>query len=141
MHGNHDWVIIGGSYPGALSAWFKHLYPSHVVAAWSSSGVIDAIEDFTAMDYDVFDATNKSSSLCPANIHYTSEQIDYIYLNGSPSERAEMFRKLGVTNTAIEHGDLMYMVADVFTSGVQSGQRTELCAFITSDEWVKDPVG
>jgi len=40
------WVCIGGSYPGALSAWFKATYPDHVVAAWSSSGVIQPIKYF-----------------------------------------------------------------------------------------------
>jgi hypothetical protein len=38
-----QWVCVGGSYPGALSAWFKAKYPNHVVAAWSSSGVINPI--------------------------------------------------------------------------------------------------
>jgi len=37
---NPDWVVIGGSYPGALSAWFKSKYPLAAKAAWSSSGVI-----------------------------------------------------------------------------------------------------
>ena len=37
------WVVIGGSYPGALSAWFKSQYPDLTVASWSSSGVINAI--------------------------------------------------------------------------------------------------
>ena len=41
-----DWIVIGGSYPGALSAWFKSQYPHHAVGSWSSSGVIHAIEDF-----------------------------------------------------------------------------------------------
>lgn len=40
------WVVVGGSYPGALVAWFKNVYPDHAVAAWSSSGVINPIEDF-----------------------------------------------------------------------------------------------
>jgi hypothetical protein len=40
--GIHKWLTIGGSYPGALSAWFKSLYNS-ADAAWSSSGVINVI--------------------------------------------------------------------------------------------------
>ena len=38
-----QWVTVGGSYPGALSAWFKAKYPEHAAAAWSSSGVINVI--------------------------------------------------------------------------------------------------
>lgn len=41
-----QWVTIGGSYPGALSAWFKKTYPEAAAVAWSSSGVIEAIQDF-----------------------------------------------------------------------------------------------
>ncbi len=40
--GVHKWLTIGGSYPGALSAWFKSQYTS-AAAAWSSSGVINII--------------------------------------------------------------------------------------------------
>jgi len=45
-----DWIVIGGSYPGALSAWFKNQYPQHALGAWSSSGVINAIKDFSQFD-------------------------------------------------------------------------------------------
>ena len=43
----HEWVVIGGSYPGALSAWFHARYPELTVAAWSSSAVIQPIVNFT----------------------------------------------------------------------------------------------
>ena len=40
------WISIGGSYPGALSAWFRSKYPHLTIGAISSSGVILAVEDF-----------------------------------------------------------------------------------------------
>ena len=36
------WVTVGGSYAGALSAWFKSTHGSMVEAAWASSAVIEA---------------------------------------------------------------------------------------------------
>ena len=33
-------LVIGGSYPGALSAWFRNRYPHLTVGSWSSSGVV-----------------------------------------------------------------------------------------------------
>jgi len=46
-----QWVVVGGSYPGALSAWFKFKYPHLVKISWASSGVVHAIKDFTKFDY------------------------------------------------------------------------------------------
>jgi hypothetical protein len=44
------WVTIGGSYPGALSAWFRYKYPHLTVGALASSAVINAILDFPKFD-------------------------------------------------------------------------------------------
>jgi len=33
-------LVIGGSYPGALSAWFRVHYPQIALASWASSGVV-----------------------------------------------------------------------------------------------------
>jgi pimeloyl-ACP methyl ester carboxylesterase len=55
MTKKHKWIIIGGSYPGAMSAWFKSKYPEHVVASWSSSGVIKAIEEYREYDYTIYE--------------------------------------------------------------------------------------
>lgn len=33
-------IVVGGSYPGALSAWFRSRYPQLSVGSWSSSGVV-----------------------------------------------------------------------------------------------------
>ena len=33
-------VVVGGSYPGALSAWFRARYPHLTIASWASSAVV-----------------------------------------------------------------------------------------------------
>lgn len=42
----NPWITIGGSYSGALSAWFRSKYPHLTIGAIGSSGVILAVEDF-----------------------------------------------------------------------------------------------
>jgi Serine carboxypeptidase S28 len=68
-----EWIVIGGSYPGALSAWFKSQYPTHALGAWSSSGVINAIYDYHLFDNSLFTSMSKSGSDCPDQVikHYT----------------------------------------------------------------------
>lgn len=44
---NNTWVTIGGSYPGAMAAWYRLKYPHLTAAAHSSSGVVQAILNFT----------------------------------------------------------------------------------------------
>ena len=43
---NIPWFVTGGSYPGALSAWFRYKYPHLTIGAIASSAVVNMIEDF-----------------------------------------------------------------------------------------------
>lgn len=63
LGGNTEWLVIGGSYPGALSAFFKSRHNDDAVMSWSSSGVINAIADFSMFDYNAYDAMKKDDNL------------------------------------------------------------------------------
>ena len=79
----HQWVVIGGSYPGALVAWFKSKYPRHAAAAWSSSGVIHAIQDYAMFDTDIWQSAALSSDDCPQKIKKINQMVDDIFDNGT----------------------------------------------------------
>lgn len=59
------YLVIGGSYPGALSAWFRYKYPHLADFSWASSGVINAIPDMWQQDEIVYKDTLKSGEFCP----------------------------------------------------------------------------
>jgi hypothetical protein len=68
-------VVIGGSYPGALSAWFRSRYPHLAVASWSSSGVVQPITDFWHFDEQIYLSAVQSGEFCPTLI---KETIDWV---------------------------------------------------------------
>jgi pimeloyl-ACP methyl ester carboxylesterase len=111
------WVTIGGSYPGALSAWFKNAYPNSAAVAWSSSGVILPIRNFDNFDLDIYTATYRSGAQCPAAIKALTDYInDAITDKLTPADKEFV---QGVFNSAgIDNGDFMFYIADTFTLGV-----------------------
>lgn len=54
------WIAIGGSYPGALSAWYRAKYPFLTIGALASSGVVNSIYNFTRFDYQVYNSSMRS---------------------------------------------------------------------------------
>ena len=56
------WFIFGGSYPGALSSWYRISYPKQSVGSLSSSGVVWPQVDYTGFDEAVSAAIGNECS-------------------------------------------------------------------------------
>lgn len=72
----NKWITIGGSYSGALSAWFRAKYPHLTVGALASSAVILAVEDFKQFDEQIYLSTLKSGSYCVEAIQQLTEYAE-----------------------------------------------------------------
>ncbi|KAI6195164.1 Peptidase S28 family-containing protein [Aphelenchoides besseyi] len=70
------WVTFGGSYSGALSAWFREKYPDLTVAAVGSSGPVQAEVDFYGYLQTVEAALRSYSDKC-ANA--AKHAYDYVH--------------------------------------------------------------
>ena len=73
--------VIGGSYPGAVSAWMRYKYPHIVDGALSSSGVVNAVEDLFEYDGQVHNSMLKSGSLCTDTVETLVKYWDALYFN------------------------------------------------------------
>ena len=60
----NPWITIGGSYPGAMAAWFRNKYPHLTIVSISSSGVVLAVEDFKMFDEQIYLSAIKSGEFC-----------------------------------------------------------------------------
>lgn len=111
-----EWIVIGGSYPGALSAWFKSQYPGHALGAWSSSGVINAIYDFHEFDNSLFTSMSKSGAECPQQVinHYTWIEENFL-ANTNVDEICTIF---GIDPTTLNKEDFFWYLSDIYTTGV-----------------------
>ncbi|EGO28580.1 hypothetical protein SERLADRAFT_354447 [Serpula lacrymans var. lacrymans S7.9] len=70
------WVLIGGSYPGALTGWTMVNKPGIFWAGYSSSGVVEAITDF----YDYFKPIREyMPQNCSADVEAVIAYLDAAY--------------------------------------------------------------
>lgn len=122
-------IVIGGSYPGALSAWFRSRYPHLSVGSWSSSGVVYPIEDFWAFDFQVFASTQKSGISCSSSIQTIMKEV-FEDQNNDLSDS-----KMSTGACPMMHdGDYAFFFSDIFVESVQYGNRTGLCKLMASIE-------
>ncbi|CAG2104830.1 unnamed protein product [Medioppia subpectinata] len=63
-------VVFGGSYAGALAAWFREKYPKTAAGAIASSGPVEAVVDFKEYLGVV---TNSLGKECSDNIRYDNK--------------------------------------------------------------------
>ena len=76
--GYNPWISVGGSYPGALSAWFRYKYPHLVIASIASSAVVLAIEDFKDFDEQIYLSSSRSSPTCTKALNDSSHRVQSI---------------------------------------------------------------
>lgn len=138
-------VCVGGSYPGALSAWFRSLYPHVVEAALSSSAPIFAKEDF--YEYDEATRAGLRDDKCASAIQSAVAEIDADLDSGGEARYLEILDELNCTGIA-DQNDFRYVLADAVAFAVQFNReggtdaeqtRKDLCAIMDSDPEGENP--
>lgn len=112
---------FGGSYPGALSAWFRLQYPHVTNGSLASSGVVNNILDFPDFDDQVALAVGGP---CATAIQATTHAYEAAFAAGKGTEAKLLF---GVGALALSEPDFYYMTADSAAMAVQYGHKADLC--------------
>lgn len=72
---NSPFITVGGSYPGALSAWFRYKYPHLTIGSIASSAVVLAIEDYKDFDEQMYLSSVLSGDYCYQAINASSLKV------------------------------------------------------------------
>ena len=123
---NRRWVFIGGSYPGALVSWFRGKFPHIALGSWSSSGVVNAIEDFHQFDEVVSYAFNKTEN-CRQKIHDLVDFVNTEFAEGRGGDIKKLWESENIPDD-----EFFWYYSDIIAESVQYGGRTDLCTKIFS---------
>jgi pimeloyl-ACP methyl ester carboxylesterase len=122
---NCCWFTFGGSYSGALSAWFRIKYPSKTRGSLSSSGVVNAILRFTGFDMQVTQAIGEE---CANKVRLITATFE----NAINAGRGAQAKALFGSPQDMEDPDFFYMMADSAAMADQYGFKANLCEAISA---------
>ncbi|KAH9936834.1 peptidase S28 [Epithele typhae] len=92
------WIMVGGSYPGALTSYVMQNKPDLLYAGWASSGVVQAIGDFWGYYEPERQYMPKN---CSADMTAVIDYVDSVFETGTDEEIWAMKQNFGL-------GDLVY---------------------------------
>lgn len=113
------WLVIGGSYSGLLSAYARLLHPEVFTAALSSSGVVQASNNFTDYDRQIAVAVGQE---CSAITRRALMQAKQMIANGDYQLLLSMMGAEG-----LEEENFYYVFGEIVSVGPQYGKNRLVC--------------
>jgi hypothetical protein len=122
------WAIAGGSYAGAFVSWVTVRHGDLFTATWASSGVVEAIYEFSSFDAVVAEAVGDD---CANALRAVTDAFELFFLNRS-IELYALFNASATGPTALTQSDFAWMLADSAGMGPQYGAKSTLCRYLNS---------
>lgn len=88
------WVLSGGSYSGAMSAWMESLYPGTFWAYHASSAPVQAIENYWEYFYPIQQGMAKN---CSSDLTAAIDYIDNVLTFGSKKDFNDLKARFGLS--------------------------------------------
>ncbi|KAI0345812.1 peptidase S28 [Trametopsis cervina] len=89
------WVLVGGSYSGALTGWTMVNKPNLFRAGYASSAVVEAITDFWAYFEPILE---HMPSNCSSDVQAAIAHIDQVFTHGTPAQISALKANFGLGN-------------------------------------------
>ena len=97
---NAPWVLMGGSYSGALSAWTESVAPGTFWAYHASSAPVQAVSDYWGYFLPVQEGMPQN---CSKDVNLVIEHMDNVLTTGTAKEIHDLKAMFGLE--AVEHND------------------------------------
>jgi hypothetical protein len=99
------WVLIGGSYSGALAAWTSQMEPGVFWAYHASSAVVEAIHDFWSYFAPIEQALPRN---CSADVKAVIRHVDFVFANGDEDDITALKTQFGLEDlNAMDFADTL----------------------------------
>ena len=117
-------LIVGGSYAGSMSSFFRQKYPHLAKYSWSSSPPLDIHNNFSEYDDHLATVIKATSELCYNNTVEMMNEIDRIVREGG-EEYGELRVKMGLEGTDSNYStSVLSMFADQLAWMIQYMTRS-----------------
>ncbi|CAJ1066221.1 thymus-specific serine protease isoform X3 [Xyrichtys novacula] len=145
----NTWISFGGSYSGALSAWFRGKFPHLVFGAVASSAPVKALLDFSAysnaVGLSLLNEAVGGSEKCLAAVRGAFAAVEAELTAGNAKQVAKDFRCCQVPEDLSDKVELMQNLADIVMGTVQYNEEgvlmtiNEICRVMTNHSEENEP--
>lgn len=115
----NPWFFFGGSYSGALSAWFRLKFPHLTCGGLASSAVVLAVQDFAEFDQQIGESAGPE---CKAVLQETTQLVET-----KLADDGKALRSIFNADDLEIDGDFLYYLADAAVIAFQYGNPDKLC--------------
>jgi pimeloyl-ACP methyl ester carboxylesterase len=122
-----SWLAIGGSYPGALAAYVRALYPDVILGSLASSGPVRAEVDFSAYDHHV---AKMAGATCLVAVQKAVSEIEEKIVSDEGFAAVKAQFNASELN---DRDDFLYLIADTGAAAVQYGMREDFCNYVVKE--------